>query len=107
MSDASYELIRDAIINKKIVVATYQGHVREMCPHVIGLKNGREQALFYQFGGTSSSGQLVADSPKNWRCIPIQGLSEISTRTGDWCAAANHSRPQTCVDEIDVEVDLN
>lgn len=63
-----YDIVRNAIATKQIIVATYQGHMREMCPHVIGRKNGREQALFYQFGGTSSSGPIVADSPKNWRC---------------------------------------
>ncbi|TWH64751.1 hypothetical protein LX59_02098 [Azomonas agilis] len=101
-----YEIVRNAIANKEIIIATYQNHVREMCPHVIGRKNGREQALFYQFGGTSSSGPIVPDSPGNWRCIPIQGLSDVSSRAGTWHTGTNHSRPQTCVDEIDLEVDL-
>lgn len=101
---ATYDIIRNAIINKLQVVATYDGHVREMCPHVIGTKGGREQALFYQFGGTSSSGAIVPNSPKNWRCLPIEGLSGVSTRPGQWHTGANHSRPQACVDNIDVEV---
>lgn len=100
----SYAVIKNAIINKQQIVATYNGHVREMCPHIIGTKNGREQALFYQFGGTSSSGEIVPDSPKNWRCIPIEGLNNVAVRAGRWYSGANHSRPQTCVDVIDVEV---
>ena len=106
MSSNAYDVVRNAIANKHIIVATYQDHVREMCPHVIGRKNGREQALFYQFGGTSSSGPIIPDALKNWRCIPIDGLSNVSSKPGEWCTAANHSRPQTCVDEIDLEVDL-
>ena len=105
MSSAIYNIVRAAILSKEQVIATYKGHVREMCPHVIGLKDGKEQALFYQFGGTSSSGQIAAGSPQNWRCIPIDGLADVSVRSGDWETAANRSRPQTCVDEIDVEVD--
>ena len=59
MEKSVYDLIRQAIIEKKQVVAIYNGHQREMCPHVIGTKNGRQKALFYQFGGTSSSRPIV------------------------------------------------
>ncbi|MGC3991461.1 MAG: hypothetical protein QM796_17605 [Chthoniobacteraceae bacterium] len=106
MPSTTYNTIKSAILNKQQVVATYNGHVREMCPHVIGTKNGREQALFYQFGGTSSSGAIVPNSPQNWRCIPIEGLTKVSVRSGVWETGTNHSRPQTCVDDIDVEVSV-
>jgi len=105
MSSYEYDVVRNAILNKQQVVASYQGHIREMCPHVIGTKSGREQALFYQFGGSSSSGPIVPGSMKNWRCIPIDGLTGISAQNGEWHSGVNHSRPQTCVDDIDVEVD--
>lgn len=99
-----YELIRAAIQNKQQVVATFGGHVRELCPHVIGTKNGRPQALFYQFGGTSSSGAIVPGSPGSWRCLPIEGLSNVSVRAGQWHTGSNHSTQQTCVDNVDIEV---
>jgi hypothetical protein len=100
MSDA-YSLVRQAILDKDQITATYKGHLREMCPHAIGMKNGRPQALFFQFGGTSSSG-LPPDG--EWRCIPIEGLDDIVIEAGEWHTAPNHSQPQTCVDVIDVEV---
>lgn len=102
----TYNIIRNAIVNQQQVIATYDNHVRELCPHVIGTKNGREQALFYQFGGTSSSGPIIPNSPKNWRCIPIDGLSNVSVKQGPWHTAGNHSKAQTCVEDIDVEVQL-
>jgi hypothetical protein len=34
-----YAMIREAIFNRDIIVASYHGYVREMCPHVIGKKN--------------------------------------------------------------------
>ena len=98
-----YSLIRQAILDKQQVVATYQGHHRELCPHVIGTKTGRMQALFYQFGGSSNSGLGPAGSGENWRCIPIDGLSDVSVKRGTWHTAPNHSRGQTCADVIDVE----
>ena len=105
MPSSSYSLVRQAIIDKAQVIAVYKGHRREMCPHVIGRKGAREQALFCQFGGSSESAGLVTpDSPK-WRCIFIDELSDVSTGPGQWYTIDTHSQPQTCVDLVDVEVD--
>jgi hypothetical protein len=105
MGDA-YSIIRDAIVNKKQILATYQGFPREMCPHVIGTKGDVKQALFYQFGGESSSGLKPAGHPGNWRCMPIAELSNVSSRAGAWHTGSNHSRKQTCVDVVDVEATI-
>jgi hypothetical protein len=106
----TYALVRQAIIDKNQVVGTYDGHRREMCPHIIGIKrNGNRShrnALFYQFGGTSESGLEADGSPRNWRCIPVDELSDVVVHSGPWHTAPNYTRPQTCVDEIDVEVSL-
>ncbi len=99
-----YELIREAILNKRQVHATYHGHRREMCPHALGTKNGRKQALFYQFGGTSRTGLGPIGSSDNWRCIPIAWLSDIAISDGPWYTAPDHSRRQTCVGTVEVEV---
>ena len=58
---STYELVKYAILNKKQIIAEYQGHYREMCPHAIGTKNGYQQALFYQFGGSSSKGIVMVN----------------------------------------------
>lgn len=100
----TYQIVRLAILNKQIIRATYRGRVRVMCPHVVGTKNGRSQALFYQFDGESSSGLDPDGSPANWRCLLLDALSDVSVEDGEWHTAPNHSREQTCVDEIDVEV---
>jgi hypothetical protein len=75
-----------------------------MCPHILGWKNGSERALLYQFGGSSSSGLEPAGSANNWRCVIVEQLLNITIRDGPWHTAPNQSRPQTCVDEIAVEV---
>ena len=100
-----YEIVKNAIEKKLVVTGYYKGHYREMCPHVIGYnKQGKEQALFYQFGGTSSSGLGPAGDPENWRCIPLAGLTDARSAGGSWHTAPNHTRPQTCVATIDMEV---
>jgi len=101
-----YEVVKDAIQNKKIVTATYRGRVRVMCPHVLGTKRGRYQALFYQFAGDSNTGLGPEGSTENWRCMFLDDLSNVTSADahGEWHSAPNHSRPQTCVDAIEAVV---
>ena len=99
------ELVRTAIMNKEHVVASYGGHFREMCPHTIGEKGGRRQALFYQFAGTNQPLLGPPGSPDNWVCAVIDRLSNVWTRTGPWHTGPKETRPQGCFDSVDVEVD--
>ena len=103
----NYNVLKSAIINKQQVLAEYKGHYREMCPHTIGWKGDVAHCLFYQFGGESSSGKIVPDSSSNWRCIPVNGLSIISIRDGEWFSVSSHSKRQTCIDVVDIEVETN
>lgn len=100
----AYSLIRDAIVAKNSISGDYDGHYREMSPHVIGTKRGRAQALCYQYGGTSKSGLGPVGSGRNWRCVVIDKLSNVRTIKDVWETAPDHSRPQTCVDVIEAEV---
>ena len=102
----TYELLKQAIFNMQQVIATYNGFRREMCPHALGFKNGIAHCLFYQFGGQSSSGPIIPGSVQNWRCIPVDGLSEVIIQNGPWHTGTRHSRRQTCIDLVDVEVSL-
>jgi len=100
-------MIREAISNKNIIVGRYHGYIREMCPHVIGRKNGRVQALLYQFAGGSNSGLKADGSPANWRCLRVDELLDVSIKesAGAWHTASNYSTAgQKCVDEIEVMV---
>jgi hypothetical protein len=103
---SAYETVKDAILNRKIITATYKDRVRVMCPHTLGTKRGRQQALFYQFAGESNSGLGPEGDPENWRCMFLDELYGVTSQDakGVWHTAPNHSRPQTCVDHIDVEV---
>lgn len=105
MPSETYELVRRAIQERKIVIAEYDGHLREMCPHVIGCgPSGNEQALCYQFAGGSSRGLDPPGSEDNWRCVAIEKLRNVRLADGVWYTGPNHSCPQTCVARIDLEV---
>lgn len=100
----TYELIKQAIVGKKSVTCYYKGLLRLMSPHVIGIKNGKPHALFYQYAGQSNSG-LSSDRSKNWRCIPVNDILNLELNNDAFQTANNHSTGQVCVDRIDVEVD--
>ncbi len=96
-----FELFRRAIAEKKQVVFDYQGLRREACPHTLGYKHGNEHALVFQFAGQSSRGLPPGGE---WRCVDLHGVAFPMIREGQWHTAPNHSRPQTCVDQIVEEV---
>jgi hypothetical protein len=101
----TYDLIKTAIQNKQAITANYDGLPRELCPHVIGTKNGTEQCLCYQFGGETSRGKITTDGPSNWKCMVISKFKNVAISDGEWHTYENHSKKQTCVDIIDAEID--
>jgi hypothetical protein len=101
MTSGTYQLFRQAILNKQQITCTYKGYQRELCPHTLGTTSGHEQALSFQFAGQSSSG-LPPDG--EWRCMKLAEVENVSVKNGEWHTAPNHSRPQSCVKEVDVEV---
>jgi hypothetical protein len=105
MSVDIYSLIADAMKNHHQVRGSYQGHYREMCPHVLGYKDGEPRCFFYQFDGTSSSGKIEDGSKDNWRFIPIYELENVSVVDGPWHTHENFPRgTQNCVEDIMVVV---
>ena len=97
----AYAVVRAALLERRCVRADYRGLPRIMCPHVIGLKREKEHALFFQFAGESGSGLPPGGE---WRCLDLSGLSNISIYPGHWRQGLPKTRPQSCVDQIDVQV---
>lgn len=82
------------------------GGDRWFCPHRLGRNHeGQVRVLCYQYAGGSDSGLQAAGSPANWRCIALEKLSRVELLEGPWHTAPNHSRPQTCVAEVDVDAE--
>jgi hypothetical protein len=101
-----YQLIRTAVVHRQCVGAVYDGHHRLLCPHRLGRnKDGELRVLCYQYGGRSKSGLQPFGSPENWRCIVLEKLSKVELLSDSWITAPNHSRPQTCVAEADVDAE--
>lgn len=97
----SYDVLRYAILSKFQVVLAHRGYVCEVCPHVLGSKNGEDQVLIYQFAGGGGS-RLPPGG--EWRCMKVHDITNAYSRPGTWHTGHSHTRPETCVDDIDVEV---
>lgn len=100
MSNA--ELLKTAISKKLQITATYDGYGREFCPHAIGWnRDGTYHVMTYQFAGGSSKGLPAGGQ---WRCFDVDKLSDVQVRHGTWHTGTDHTRPQTCIARIELEV---
>ncbi len=90
----------EAITERRVVAAAYEGLPRLFCPHMIGGKGAEVKVFGLQFGGRSS-GPLP-----QWRCFGLAGLSNVRIVEGWWRRGEviAHGR-QTCVDHYAYKVD--
>lgn len=101
MASAAYELFLEAMRERRQVTCTYRGKRRELCPIVLGRGGGVEKALTFQFAGESGSSLPHGGE---WRCLTLAEVSDIQLRDGPWHAGSGHSAAQTCVTEVDYDV---
>ena len=101
MASQAYALFEQAMTLRKQVFCTYGGYPRELCPIILGHSQGQEKALTYQFGGRSKSG-LPREG--EWRCLWLSKVSNVQLRDGPWFSGRSHTRPQGCVEIVDLDV---
>ncbi len=100
MPSSTYRLFRAAILSRKQITCSYKGLYREVCPHILGHKQGQETALTYQFAGQSASG---LPSGGEWRCLFLAAVYDARPRTGRWHTKPRHTAMQVCVEIVDVD----
>jgi hypothetical protein len=102
MPSATYVIFRNAILAEQQVTCIYDGRPRELCPHIIGTnKGGEEVVLAWQFAG-ESSGPLP-----EWRCLRLARVSAAKAREGRWFEGRSHQTTQTCVANIDLDINIH
>ena len=106
LPEQTYVLIRTAVVSRRSIAAVYHGRPRLLCPHRLGWNNeGRPQVLCYQYGGESESGLRPSGAPENWRCLVVAELLDVRFVRDTWRTAPNHTRPQTCIVQVDVDAE--
>lgn len=102
MPSQTYTLFRNAILSEQQVTCVYDGRYRELCPHIIGAnRHGEEVLLAWQFAG-ESSGKLP-----QWRCLRLANVSHARARNGHWHEGGSHRATQTCVTDIDLDINVH
>ena len=102
MPSATHALFLKAMREQRPVACTYQGHVREICPIMLGRTSLEEKALVFQFGGATSKGSIPA--PGAWKCFKLAEVRDARLIDGGWRAASEHSATQHCMEMVEYDV---
>jgi len=100
MPSPTYELFAKAMVARRPVVCTYQGHPRAICPIILGHTEGAEKALTWQFEGSGSGGPVRG----RWKCLSLAEVSNAEIVDGPWRSDREHSQRQSCVKDVDLDV---
>ena len=107
MPSASYAVFRDAILAEKQVVCSYEQRHREVCPLVLGTnKDGEEAVLVWQFAGEVGKGKRLPQGGA-WKCFRLAKVRNASGRVGPWYEGGSHAKAQTCVTNIDLDINIH
>ena len=83
-------IIRQAILDRRPLGATYDGAPLSFSPHVLGRdKRGARRVLAFQHGDASG-----------WRCLRLSRLKRLRPTGDDW--QSGHGRQQACVVRVEV-----
>jgi hypothetical protein len=97
----AWDVLQQAVIDRRPVAARYHGHDRVICPHALGWKNGRLVALVYQSEGSTSSGKLPTDTGQRWRSMALDDIENPTLiGQGSWKSAANYSAESLPMDQV-------
>ena len=99
----TYRLFEQAMIERKQVLCDYDGYLRELCPIILGHSESKEKALTYQFAGKSTR---TLPRGGAWRCLFLDKVSNVQLREGPWYSGDSHTQPLTCVEIVDLDVNL-
>jgi hypothetical protein len=101
MASPAYALFARAMRERKQVVCLYDGWRRELCPIILGHTDGAEKALTFQFGGETGSRLRPGG---DWRCLFLDRVTGVELRDGPFHAGDRHQVRQSCVAEVDLDV---
>jgi hypothetical protein len=103
MPSDAYKLIFQALRQGEQLTFSYQGLPRECCRVILGYAaDGREVLFAYQFSGATSSKTKLPQ----WRCFYVEGIGDLRSRAGAWLEGTSHTQAQTCVQFVDVDVNV-
>jgi hypothetical protein len=103
MASQNYAKIWRAIRERLQITCAYQARYREACPIILGYSaEGQERVLVFQIGGQTSAGSKLP----GWRSFDLTGLSGLKLREGSFVEGDRHTRTQSLIRFVDVDVNI-
>jgi hypothetical protein len=95
----TYDIIREAIIDRRSLTCLYDNCIRFFSPHILGKDaDGRECAVVFQYAGKRPDG-LFPDVGE-WCCFHVDGIRRLRANGDRWVAGPIGGRPAGCVHEV-------
>ena len=104
MTSAIYTLVRDAMFAEKQVHCVYESYARVLCPVILGHSDGKEKLLAFQIGGTSSKGLPRGGE---WKYLYLSKVRNPQMADGPWREGERHSQQQSCVKDVDIDINIH
>jgi predicted DNA-binding transcriptional regulator YafY len=103
----AWEILEQALRQRRPVRLTYHGRRRTVCPHALGWKNGKALLLAYQSAG-QAHGNLPAEPQQGWRNLFVDDISDatLAAPATAWQSADNYnaSHPFNAIDRLSVAI---
>ena len=98
----TYEILREAIVERRSLTCTYDGCIRFFSPHILGKSlDGRECVIGFQYAG-KRSGEPLPDEGE-WCCFVVEKISRLRLNGDRWVAGPLGGRSADWVHEIGVK----
>jgi hypothetical protein len=103
MVSQNYEKIWRAVRDRMQITCEYRARYREACPIILGYSvEGLERALVFQIGGQTSAGSKLP----GWRSFDLDDLRKLRLRKGPWIEGDRHTRTQSLIRFVDIDVNI-
>lgn len=87
-----YEIIRQAILDRRSLACVYDAHVRFFSPHILGKSpDGHMTVVGFQYAGGRPEGRLPLDG--DWCCFRVDRLERLIPAPDKWTTGPLSSYP--------------
>jgi hypothetical protein len=93
----AWNVLHQAINQRRTVQARYHDRLRVICPHALGWKNGRPKALVYQ---TAIIGHEPSHDPRGWRSLFVDEIQDPHISDDTWATAKNYAPNTSGIDTL-------
>jgi hypothetical protein len=93
----AWNVLHQALAGRRAVRARYHDHLRVLCPHALGWKNGRPKALVYQ---TAIVDHHSTHDPRGWRSLFVDEIQDAIITNDQWHTAHNYTPDTTGIDTL-------